>query len=289
MKMPNVVFLVLMMLTSAQAIAQCFQPLKTPLSTDVTEWKDLTEMEPTVTAEGVVAVQTIKSGVSDKINLDFYSITFQKDKNHSLEEFFKRLRLRFPELTHGQDSLYGYTESNWLFPYRGTSAGDDKILKLNETRWKSDDPKGAVMSFALAATNYRPALALVATTSGKTISIVQKHGDVAVTCSSPTDFVFSTLETKNGGKHPVSGNRGFGLKDNKDGTWTFYTKGADRQSDSRLNAVKTVPQGADAIFLSGHEFWLQFFGNLKEILNDSGTPVISGSLKINSKRYDYPL
>jgi hypothetical protein len=285
------ILLALMLLSRSfvQATAQCFQPLKTPFSTDVTEWKDLAEMAPTVTADGVISVQTIKSGVGDKINLDFYSVTFQKDKNHSLEEFFKRLRLRFPELTHGQESMYGYTASNWLFPYRGTSVGDDKLLKQNETRWQSDDPKGAVMSFALATTNYRPALTLVATTGGKTISVVQKHGDVAVTCSSSTDFVFSTLETTNGGKHPVSGNRGFGLKDNKDGTWTFYTKGADRQSDSKLNSVKTIPSGADAIFLSGNDFWLQFFANLKEFLNDNGTPVVPGSFKTNSKRYDYPL
>jgi hypothetical protein len=284
-----VIGLSMLLLPSTQAASQCFSPLKKPLSADVSEWKDLVEMVPHVEAKGIVSVQTVKGGTGDKINLDFYSVTFQKDKNRSLADFFKRLRLRFPEFTHGEPSMFGYSNSNWLLPYRDTSQSGDNILQKNDTLWRADDPKGAVMSFALSTQNYKPALALVATTGGHTIAVVQKHGDVAVTCSSPTDFVFSTLQTENGGKHPVSGNRGFGIRDNNDGTWTFYSKGSDRLSDSKLNYVKTVPSGEDAIFMAGHDFWLQFFANLQDFLNMNGTPVISGSFTTNSKRYGYPL
>jgi hypothetical protein len=258
------------------------------MSQDTSEWKDLVNWNPAFSAEGIVRLQTVGTGTGDKINLDYYSITFRKPASGGISEFFLSLRRRFPLFTHGDDSPYGGSIGYYLIPYGDLMDGSDKLSQHNSALWDSSDPKGAVMAFHLSSVNYRPALILVATTGGKSISFGEKRGDVAATCSTPNDFIFTTLETKRGWKHPVSGNRGFGLRDNNDGTWTFYTKGADRESDSKFNAALKAKDG-DAIFLQGHSFWLQFFGNLRAYLDAHGTPVIDGSMTTNSHRYDYPL
>jgi hypothetical protein len=259
------------------------------MSQDTSEWKDLIKWTPAFSAEGVVRLQTVPTGTGNKINLDYYSITFRRPASGGLGDFFLSLRRRFPLFTHGDDSPYGGSIGYYLKPYGKSMDGSDQSSQHNSALWDSAEPKGAVMAFHLSSANYRPALILVATTQGKTISFGEKRGDVAATCSTPTDFIFTTLETLRGSKHPVSGNRGFGLKDNSDGTWTFYTKGADRESDSSLNPPLKAIDGPDTIFLHGHAFWLQFFGNLRAYLDAHGTPVVDGSITTNSHRYDYPL
>src|SRR5262245_12160105 len=50
-----------------------------------------------------------------------------------------------------------------------------------------------------------------------------------------------------GCKHPVSGNRGFGIKDNGDDTWTFYSKAVDRETPFWKNTtLKQSPMSRTA-------------------------------------------
>ncbi|KOS06711.1 hypothetical protein AM493_12225 [Flavobacterium akiainvivens] len=72
------------------------------------------------------------------------------------------------------------------------------------------------------------------------INISGAAGDGSVICSKSTGttWMFTTIEVpwkstdEFDGIHPVSGNREFGLMANSDGTYTFYTRGADRMTDS---------------------------------------------------------
>jgi hypothetical protein len=99
------------------------------------------------------------------------------------------------------------------------------------------------------------------------------------------------------------------LKDNANGTWTFYTKGADRltgvKTYGRSGATTTEylgnsiaelflsPSGKkpdpDAVFLLGDQFWRAFFGNIMDFLNRRGTTADRGSFVTNTKRYPYHL
>jgi hypothetical protein len=156
---------------------------------------------------------------------------------------FLELRLHFKEFAEAKTGYYSFG------PYKTSDAE-----KANEKLWASKNPKGALMSFNL---DTRFANAFF---RNGTYLIYEKFGDVQVTCATETDIVFSTVETKKGGTHPVNGNRGFGLKDSGDGTMTFYSKAADRESDFKMN------WSAD-VFAKGQEFWEVFYDAMVEYLN----------------------
>ena len=103
-------------------------------------------------------------------------------------------------------------------------------------------------------------------------NMTRQNGDVQATCASDTDFIFSTVDAEKDDEHPVSGNRGFGLKDNLDGTWSFYSMGADRLTDDLINKVR-IPQlsnrGKD-VFELGEDFWISFYGELSKKLGNDG-------------------
>lgn len=284
--------------------AQCFSPLSDPQSNKTSNWKDLVDFLPAdVKADGVKAIQTIAAAYGDKINLDFYAITFKKPSGRALDAIFKDLRMRFATFAHHGPTLYSEASQTYFLAYRGSSSSNDALQMHNNKLWQSSNPKGAVMSFVLA--HYAPALIVPATLTG--VRVVQEQGDVLVTCASSTDFIFSTVTTVKDGYHPVSGNRGFGLRDNGNGTLTFYTKGADRECrmESGLEyggnvllrrGVKSpeiegspTKQNPDAVFEAGHNFWLEFFGNLIDYLDNSGMTANSAAFIKNTHRYDYPL
>ncbi len=89
------------------------------------------------------------------------------------------------------------------------------ITGFNEAQiWNSANPLGAIIH----------------------IDIPLPAGDGSVICSkyNSNSWVFTTIEVPywpeqgNDGVHPVSGNREFGLFQNQDGSYTFYTRGVDR-------------------------------------------------------------
>lgn len=137
-------------------------------------------------------------------------------------------------------------------------------------------------AFILSATGFQP---------------VVEQGDVLVTCSSSRDFIFSTVKTKEDGWHPVNGNRGFGIKDNGNGTWTFYTMGVDRTSSSfsvsmaesfLAPIIPHIPseiKPEERMFYLGDKFWIKFFGAIEDDLNHQGMTV--QSFDRNSNRYPY--
>jgi len=282
--------------------AQCFAPVSNPTSNIKDDWKDLVQFMPVVHEEGVVRVQTIPNGFGDKINLDFYSITFRKDPTRSLSVVFRDIRRHFNSFTHDAETFYEESADTYFLPYRASPSADDLSSKRNKMVWESEDPKGAVMSFVLKS--YTPALALAATTHG--IRIVQEQGDVVATCATQTDFIFTTVYTLKDTYHPVSGHRGFGIRDNGDGTWTFYSKGADRETKMESGAEyfgnialrhgamnpeiegSPLKENPDAVFQVGHKFWLHFFSNLEGYLDQRGMTVNYNSFIKNSQRYAYP-
>jgi hypothetical protein len=279
---------------------QCFKPLTDPQSKNTADWNDLVNLSSNLLKPGVIEIQKIEDGLGP-INLDFYSVTFKKNSTADLTATFLQIRKAFPLFAHTSASSYGDESSQYFGPYFETGVGDSYGL-ANQQLWNSGVPRGALMGFVLD--NHAPALALAATLKG--MKIVLEKGDVLVTCSVMTQIIVSTVQTVADGYHPVSGNRGFGLRENDDGTWTFYTMGADRQAGVHTAGSPSapyfgnlalslgfpdrgIPPGPDAVFYAGDKFWREFFGNLEDYLDQHGMTVKADSFIRNSHRYQYPL
>ncbi len=94
-------------------------------------------------------------------------------------------------------------------------------------------------------------------------------------------WTFTTLSTRGDGEHPIAGTRQFGLTDNKDGSYTFYTRGTDRGY-----GVATKVAGAETIFKSAEITWSTLMSNIFTNINNSGGSAIIPSAPI-SKRVDW--
>jgi len=246
------------------AQALCFKPLTDRSSHDPANWKGLSGFDPTdpvhpiTKAGGVTNFLPIKGGIRDRINLDYYEMTFNAPAKYPTPaKFFQFLRGIFPVLARDQSQDYDFR------PYRVSTDEMDLTSKRYQEIWDQAVPAGALMSFQLHVVTF-----------GKSVGMSPKfvNGDVQATCATDTDFVFSTVETQEDGKHPVSGNRGFGLRANQDGTWTFYSMGADRESDflpNKLNFSKHM-DGKDT-FQEGVAFWHSFYGQMTKVLEARGT------------------
>lgn len=201
------------------------------------------------------------------INLDYYGITFEKHSTLSISQFFQELRKDFGGLIFKESDAGEFNP----YPFK-----DDKMASENKKKWESTQPKGALMNFVLESSH---SFGISWDRSSGRLQINLEEGDVLVTCSSATDFIFSVVKTEAHGWHPVSGNRGFGVKDNGDGTWTFYTMAADRISRHFIASIVK-----ETVFEQGHKVWLGMLANFQKKFADLSprSPVI------NSRRYNYP-
>lgn len=242
----------------------CFTTLQNPNSRDIANWRDLIDYVPPDTSKAKDVIKFLwldKDGQGQYINLDYYALTFKKHPTKSLEVFFLEMRQNFAFFTAGPAKKYAFRA------YQSSNAENDSLRLDNEKRWRSIDHKGALMSFRLNDPFIN--FVNIPAEHAPVITGVQKYGDVQSTCVSSTDFIFSTVQSEESGLHPVAGNRGFGIKDNGNGTWTFYSKAADRLSNYQMNKVmRTVT------FEQGKKFWSFFYSNMKDYLNNQGLSVI---------------
>src|SRR6266403_5990629 len=197
------------LLFCATSTAQCFEALSNTSNPAPSAWKDLMKRIPDQNEKGVDHLQRIEDGLG-KINLDYYSITFDNASHKSVADLFFELRTHFNWFAHRPASPSDDVEEGKTFfwPYRLSLDENDAVRKDNDKKWQSRNPLGAVMIFAVDTAT--PALAYN-TATFKGMKVVMQEAAVAVTCSAETQFVFSTVKAQKVGYHPVSGNRGFGL------------------------------------------------------------------------------
>lgn len=238
------------------AVAQpCFAPLSDPASRDSSNFVDLAKQTTAKPMPGVKKFLPLVVAEDDKANIDYYYIRFTRHPKKTPEQVFKDLRLNFNRFAAGTTKVFGFG------PYKETGSDSDSIGRENAKLWAKDVPLNAVMSFNLDTPMPATRMVSIVGSSGSpewVRGIVNKAGDLQVTCASKLDFVFSTVESENGGPHPVSGNRGFGLKDNGDGTWTFYSKAVDRRTTGEWNPKIILGTFFDT-FCRGHDFWKSYF------------------------------
>jgi hypothetical protein len=216
------------------AIRPDAKQLGTPLP-DLIAWADLISMRPPASVQRAVRTRfganpldwtghRLETGGGD-LNLDYYPVRVTT----------------LPELGGGRigpDQLLNIVRASLNSIVSPASARFDPYdAAIDGPVWSGTSPLGAVISIQIYA-------------FGANVD------DGSVVCSSfrPDRWVFSTLWTPNDFGHPVSGNRAFGYVQNEDGSYTYYTRGADRPTTIMDSAAaQQVFAGADALWISLQE------------------------------------
>jgi hypothetical protein len=191
---------------------------------EIPKWQELIQFTPPQSVKNKIQsldnqslftdykIQYLEHAKGAAINLDYFPVTINSlptnpntGQKFSPKEFLNYVRLKINSFVDTTISSFSPTTLS-----TGT----------NETQlWNSTNPLGAIIH----------------------INIPLPAGDGSVICSEtdPNHWIFTTLEVpywpgnnnNDDGIHPVSGNREFGLIENSNGTFTFYTRGVDRMTD----------------------------------------------------------
>jgi RHS repeat-associated protein len=201
-----------------------------------------TQITPLVTTN---KIQTIEQGNSINTNFDYYAvkITALPKSIKDGEQLFDFLRANLGNLLDNNTSFSAYNSE------------ERKI-------WDSKNPIGSILSFD--ARFYPQYLK----------SYLQNWDDASVMTSSYYKgngggyWTFTTLSTRGDGEHPIAGTRQFGLTDNKDGSYTFYTRGTDRS----YGLATSVPiiGGEKAVFESAERTWSTVMNKVFTTINKEG-------------------
>ena len=186
-----------------------------------------------------------------KLNLDYYSVhidklptvdskTFQDGK-----EFLKYVREHIDDFTGDLANFEPYDE------------------KQDGEKWRSDNPKGANIHIDLGK-GFRNL-----DDGAVVVSDVTDHSWTFTTIDTPLDLSGADWE------HPVSGNREFGINERADGTYDFYTRGADRPT----GFIDWLLQGH--IFDKADELWRNVFRNLADFINKHGGKAEVGEREVH--------
>ena len=201
-------------------------------------WSDLISFQP---PESIISrdrgpflhsyLHEIDEAYGDELNLDYYSVTISSlPENFSdPQAFLEHIRLNFGSFIEGGGTSFGeYNEEN------------------NE-KFQSEDPVGSIVHFDVY------------------IGPVNADDLSVITAKAQSNYwVFSTIRTPRDLNHPVSGNRQFGLIANEDGTYTFFTRGADRPT-SRLDSWLSAD-----VFEGAHRLWTTTMKNMTNYVNSNG-------------------
>ena len=177
----------------------------------------------------------------DKSNLDYFPVninTLPKLNGTVLtnEALIQYFRLHINNFTDGTDF------SPFLYPF-----WDDTAL------WQSNNPLGAKVN----------------------IEINGDYGAVVTSNYYTSGWFFSTLKTPYlaSGGHPVSGNRDFGIG-NFDGNNIFYTKGADRLSNTLVGSTLLT---AELAFYFADKLWTKTCAELVKFINTHNGNAVAGT------------
>ena len=187
----------------------------------------------------------LADAVGGVVNMDYFSVTMTRLPGRmSAAGTFEHVRRN---LSRYIDPAYAELEA---YPVNGDPAAEWR-------RWRSNNPLGTVMTFTVKL-NGAP---------------VDDASVVMSDYERGRRWRFSTVWTPEGLGHPVSGTREFGMVDNGDGTWTFYTRGVDRLTswaDVVGGAGASVVPGVLGQFESADALWVEMMRRAKRELERFG-------------------
>lgn len=138
---------------------------------------------------------------------------------------------------------------------------------IDGATWAAADPTGAVvhidMRFGGPAAN-------------------PDDGTVVVSEAANSYWIFSTLWSTGDLYHPVSGNRGFGYNVEDDGSYTFYTWGADRVT------TWIDDLAAESVFAGANGLWLSLQQGLANFVIANGGAASIGVASSDRYEWDEP-
>ena len=179
------------------------------------------------------------------VNMDYFSLTVTRlPGNMSAIGTFEHMR---KSIRRYLDPSYADLEA---YPVNNDAAAE-------WAKWGSNNPLGTVMTFTVKL-NGAP---------------VDDASVVMSDYERGRRWRFSTAWTPEGLGHPVSGTREFGMVDNGDGTWTFYTRGVDRLTswvDVVGGAGASVVPGVLGQFESADALWVEMMRRAKRELERFG-------------------
>ena len=169
------------------------------------------------------------------VNMDYFSLTITDWGDLDPAQAFEQIRRNF--------NLYIDPAFAELEPY---PAGQDASAEW--AKWRSNDPLGTVLIFNII------------NPFGPIPRFADRASVVMSDYQSGSRWRFSTVWTPVALGHPVSGNREFGLVNNQDGTYTFYTRGVDRTTawyDEVLADGSSVFLEEPIQFIQADRMWTQ--------------------------------
>ena len=226
----------------------------TPPQEVINKLKDLDD-DYTSILSGDWDIQYIEDASGSVVNMDYFPVTIAQLPNDPTtgetftpEGFFNYVRTNLNDFFEGDDTTFG--------PYNTKEA----------SIWNSDEYLGAIMRFDIY------------------IGPMTQDGSVICSSQNTQSWTFTTIESPLDWSHPVSGNRMFGLDQNSDGSYTFYTRGVDRVAEGVDDFMGNLPLTTSA-FEGGDALWGKLQENLEVFIND---PLNGGTAQIQTPQIERP-
>jgi outer membrane protein OmpA-like peptidoglycan-associated protein/cell wall-associated NlpC family hydrolase len=184
------------------------------------------------------------------VNLDYYPVRVTKlpvikGRTIPAEDLFDHIRRNLNDFVDNRVSEF------------------KPLSQKDHDRFYGDDPVGAVFTIKMKL--------------GGRFGV--ESGSVVVSEASAKHWIFATAWTSEDNDHPVSGNREFGYKPQDDGSFIFYTRGADRPTGI-LDMLMY-----DAVFNTAHTLWLSLQDRIAEFVNNNGGA--ASDENPSSRRYEW--
>jgi hypothetical protein len=221
---------------------------------NLSAWRDLLSFRPSEDIQRQIhskgeswTVHRVEDGEGD-VNLDYYPIVVEKLPVINGKEVRAEVVLEY--IRRNLNSLVDNSRSAFA-PFKL----DD------QQKWNSNKPQGAVLQIDI---EILLPLGITDVPIGLTDLAM-----VVVSQRTSSEWVFSTVrggsgwwainDTDRPGAHPVSGNRAFGFRAEADGTYTFYTMGADRATRGMDSLASPIGfQMADRLWRSHQQAVVEF-------------------------------
>jgi RHS repeat-associated protein len=214
--------------------------LKVLKSNDYSLWKDMLQWEKSAKYKAVydeadkgriLDQQEMDWAYSDELNTDYYAVNITK-------------------LPTGmtQAGLYDHIRKNigdFMDPSIATFTPHTDFTSKN--LWNSSNPTGAIMTFH----NLMDDAAVLTSQAGS------------------NHWVFTPVGTAWDWEHPLAGHREFGLTDNGNSTFTFYTRGVDMMWDME-DWIYNKTQTGGRFFNQADKLWNTVMDKAVKYINDNG-------------------
>lgn len=218
------------------------QKLKT--NSDYSLWADLLQFEKSDKYKQVfneadkgriLDEQEMDWAFSDNLNTDFHSLRINKmPTGFTSPQLYEHIRKNFGDFFKGKFTT--------LTPHFDFTSKD---------LWNSDNPTGALMTFHAFPTQFF---------SMDDSAVLTSH-------STEDNWVFTPVGTFWDWEHVLAGHRQFGLSENEDGTFNFYTRAVDMMWDMEETLMTG---GGRAFFSTADSLWDTVFENIVNFINEQG-------------------